>query len=49
MRGPGSLAPKSAAEKGENACSVCSDEDEQGDNIRVLPCGHTFPSHCIFP
>lgn len=33
----------------QNTCSICLDEYERGENIRVLPCGHTFHSHCIFP
>jgi len=33
----------------QNTCSVCLDEYERGESLRVLPCGHTFHSHCIFP
>jgi len=32
-----------------NTCSICLDEYELGEQIRVLPCQHTFHSNCIFP
>lgn len=34
---------------GHNSCSICLDEYEVGEHIRVLPCQHTFHTHCIFP
>jgi len=33
----------------QNTCSICLDEYEPGEEIRVLPCNHTFHSQCIFP
>ena len=32
-----------------NTCSICLDDYEPGEHIRVLPCQHTFHSDCIFP
>jgi hypothetical protein len=34
---------------GHNSCSICLDEYEVGEPMRVLPCQHTFHSDCIFP
>merc|ERR1712176_1321368 len=33
----------------QDTCSICLEEYEQGECIRVLTCGHTFHSSCIFP
>lgn len=51
------LLPSSEGKKGPNdewyldhsSCSICLDEYEPGECIRVLPCQHTFHSDCIFP
>jgi hypothetical protein len=33
----------------QRICSICLDEYEPREQIRVLPCQHTFHSDCIFP
>ncbi|KAL9182121.1 hypothetical protein ACHAXT_012773 [Thalassiosira profunda] len=48
------LPSKKAADDEEyyfrhNSCSICLDEYQVGEQIRVLPCQHTFHSDCIFP
>lgn len=44
-----SLLPCKQESYGHNSCSICLDEYEVGEHIRVLPCQHTFHSECIFP
>ena len=44
-----SLLPCKSETFGHNSCSICLDEYEVGEHIRVLPCQHTFHSDCIFP
>ena len=31
------------------SCSICIEDYEPGELIRVLPCGHAFHSECILP
>lgn len=31
------------------ACSICIEEFEDGEHIRLLPCGHAFHTECILP
>jgi Ring finger domain len=38
------------AEPAENlGCSICTDDFERGQDVRVLPCGHQFHPACIDP
>lgn len=31
------------------SCPVCTEEFLENDDVRILPCGHTFHQHCIDP
>ena len=42
----GSAAPESAEALG---CSICTDDFETGQDLRVLPCDHKFHPACIDP
>ncbi|KAI5241533.1 hypothetical protein E4T43_05344 [Aureobasidium subglaciale] len=44
------IAGMSAAEAGEAlGCSICTDDFETGQDLRVLPCDHKFHPACIDP
>ena len=45
---PISSSPEANAENGL-ACSVCTDDFVNGQDIRVLPCNHKFHPECIDP
>jgi len=44
-------APSSEEAKGDDAlgCSICTDDFEKGQDIRVLPCNHKFHPACVDP
>ena len=31
------------------SCSICLDDFEEGDRLRLLPCNHSFHTNCILP
>jgi hypothetical protein len=37
----------SACTECEGVCAVCQSEWEEGDEVRVLPCGHQFHTGCV--
>ena len=41
-------APKPEAE-GTQGCSICTEDFERGQDVRVLPCNHSFHPACIDP
>jgi RING-like zinc finger len=43
-------APEKAPKEDENlGCSICTEDFERGQDVRVLPCNHTFHPACIDP
>ena len=42
-----SLETQTLERENEGNCPVCQCEWELGDEVRVLPCGHQFHTHCI--
>jgi len=37
------------ADSGDQICSICTDEFELGEDIRLLPCNHMFHPACVDP
>lgn len=37
------------ADEGDQMCSICTDEFELGEDIRLLPCNHMFHPACVDP
>jgi hypothetical protein len=42
-------APMKAREEDHLGCSICTEDFERGQDVRVLPCHHTFHPACIDP
>jgi hypothetical protein len=47
--GPPSLRGTTVEYYHSGSCSICIEDYEPGEMIRVLPCGHAFHSDCILP
>ena len=41
--------PKDDQADGEVSCSICTEDFEKGQDIRVLPCNHKFHPACVDP
>ncbi|KAJ9664953.1 hypothetical protein H2201_005005 [Coniosporium apollinis] len=46
---PAPTQPKNIIPDDYNTCSICTDDFELGQDIRVLPCNHTFHPACVDP
>lgn len=40
-------SPAESERSDSNACSICLDDYQEGDQLRILPCMHTFHTDCI--
>lgn len=47
LRAYGELIAGNAPFSGEDMCSICRVDFDQDDDVRTLPCGHTYHDHCI--
>jgi len=47
--GPSAAQPTSQTRAGSIECSICLEEFVENEEIRVLPCNHTFHPACIDP
>jgi hypothetical protein len=47
--GPAATGAPAADDKEGQGCSICTDDFERGQDIRVLPCNHQFHPACVDP
>jgi hypothetical protein len=45
----GAVSPEPPVEEEQTGCSICTDDFERGQDVRVLPCNHNFHPACIDP
>jgi hypothetical protein len=48
---PAAAPPDSSSSRGDDnlGCTICTDDFEKGQDIRVLPCDHKFHPECVDP
>jgi Ring finger domain len=49
MRAPSTTSNEHAGDASTLGCSICTEDFEKGEDVRVLPCNHKFHPACVDP